>query len=91
MPLPVVLALTYLAVNLALTIWIIREETQGRPPPAGLHTVSWVTRYVPPLLGLVYLVTLGGDWPFFLFVVFFFGLAFYLLDGLLNYPGRPEK
>jgi hypothetical protein len=91
MPLPVVLATSYLVINLALTIWIVREETGGRSPSGWLVATSQVLRYVPPLIGAVYLVTRAGDWPFVLFVLFFFALAFFLLDGLLNYPTRPPK
>ena len=91
MPLPVTLAATYFAVNLVITIWIVREETRDRVPPEWLVTLSRTLRYAPPLAGLIYLVTRAGDWPFVLFVVFFFATAFYLLDGLLNYPTRPPK
>ena len=91
MPLPVTIAATYLAVNLALTVWIVREETSGRPPPGWMTGASMLVRYVPPLLGAMYLVTRAGDWPFVLFVLFFFSVAFFLLDGLLNYPTRPPR
>ena len=91
MPLPVALAATYLLVNLALTVWIVREETNGREPSDWLAGGSLLLRYVPPLLGAMYLVTRAGDWPFVLFVLFFFSLAFFLLNGLLNYPTRPPK
>ena len=91
MPLPVTLAASYLAINLALTIWIVREETRGREPSGWLVALSRTLRYGPPFMGLVYLVTRAGDWPFFLFVLAFFATAFWLLDGLLNYPTRPPK
>ena len=91
MPLPITLAATYFAVNLVITIGIVREETRDRVPPEWLVTLSRTLRYGPPLAGLIYLVTRAGDWPFVLFVVFFFATAFYLLDGLLNYPTRPPK
>lgn len=91
MPLPVVLAATYLVINLALTVWIVREDARGRAPSEWLVSGSLLLRYVPPLLGVIYLVTRAGDWPFVLFVLFFFALAFFLLDGLLNYPTRPPK
>jgi len=91
MPLPVTLAATYFAVNLLITIWIVREETGGRVLPGWLVVVSRTLRYGPPLIGLLYLVTRAGDWPFVLFVVVFFATAFWLLDGLLNYPTRPPK
>ncbi len=91
MPLPVTLTLTYLAVNLVITIWIVREETGGRSPAGWVVALSRTLRYGPPLAGLVYLVTRAGDWPFVLFVAAFFAGAFWLLDGLLNYPTRPPK
>lgn len=91
MPLPVTLAVAYFAVNLAFTIWIVRDETAGRTPPGPLVATSRTLRYGPPLIGLVYLVTRAGDWPFVLFVAAFFAGAFWLLDGLLNYPTRPPK
>ena len=91
MPLPVALAATYLVINLALTVWMVREETSGRAISDWLVAGSVLLRYVPPLLGAMYLVTRAGDWPFVLFVLFFFSLAFFLLNGLLNYPTRPPK
>ena len=91
MPLPVALAITYFAVNLLLITWIVREETGGRVPSESLVGISRTLRYGPPFIGLVYLVTRAGDWPFVLFVVFFFATAFWLLDGLLNYPTRPPR
>lgn len=91
MPLPVTLAATYFAVNLVITIWIVREETGGRVVPGWLVAASRTLRYVPPLIGLIYLVTRAGDWPFVLFVAVFFATAFWLLNGLLNYPTRPPK
>jgi hypothetical protein len=91
MPLPVVITLGYLLVNFALMVWIVREETAGRVPPARLMATARVLRYGPPFLGLLYLVTIAGDWPFFLFICFFFATAFGLLDGLLSTPSRPKK
>ena len=91
MPLAVALAITYLAVNLAITVWIVREEEHGRGPRRRMTLASRVLRYGPALLGLGYLVTIAGDWPFFLFVVVFFGVAFLLLNGLLSIPSRPPK
>ena len=91
MPLPVTLAATYFAVNLVITIWVVREETGGRVPSTRLLAFSRTLRYGPPLAGLIYLVTRAGDWPFVLFVAAFFAGAFWLLDGLLNYPTRPPK
>ncbi len=86
---PVLLATTYLLVNLAFVVWLAREEAHGRVPPSSVRTVAATLRYGPPLLGVIYLVTVAGDWPFFLFVAFFFALAFWMLDRLLNFPERP--
>jgi hypothetical protein len=89
MPLPVTLIASYLAANFAIMVWIVREEAHGRVPPPWVTTLSSTMRYGPPLLGVVYLVTIAGDWPFVLFVIGFFAVAFWLLDGHLNYPERP--
>jgi hypothetical protein len=91
MPLPVILAATYFVINLAITIWIAREEVRDHVAPTWLVRTSRVLRWGPPVLGLFYLVTIAGDWPFVLFVAAFFAGAFWLLDGLLNYPTRPPK
>jgi hypothetical protein len=89
--LPIALAATYFAINLALVVWIAREETHGRPVPAGVHVASRILRYVLPVIGVFYLVTIAGDWPFFLFVVGFFAFAFFLLDRGLAFPVEPPK
>lgn len=91
MPPPVALAGAYLVTNLAIMVWMVREETRGRVLPPSAVVVARVLRYGPPLLGLVYLITVAGDWPFFLFVFGFFVLAFWMLDQLLNYPQPPRK
>ena len=91
MPLPVALATTYLAINLAIMAWLVREEARGHVPATPVILVSRTVRYGPPLVGLLYLFTIAGDWPFVLFVAGFFLGAFWLLDGLLNYPSRPPK
>jgi hypothetical protein len=89
---PVTLATTYLVINLAISVWLVREEAQGRTVPTWLTVLTRTLRYGPPLLGFAYLVTIAEDWPFVLFVAAFFAGAFWLLDGLLNYPsGRPKK
>jgi hypothetical protein len=90
-PLPVVVTLAYLVVNFALVVWTAREEAQGRILPSGVVVSGRMLRYVPPLIGLVYLVTIAGDWPFFLFVIGFFTLCFFLLDRSLGFPGQPRK
>jgi hypothetical protein len=91
MPLPVVLAGTYLAVNFTLMVWLVREEANHRVPPSTIVAAARTLRYGPPLLGLVYLVTIAGDWPFVLFVGAFFAGAFWLLNGLLDDASRPPK
>jgi hypothetical protein len=91
MPTPVLLAASYLIVNLAITVWMVREEARGNAPAPGLALLGRLLRYGPPLLGLLYLVTIAGDWPFFLFVVAFFLLGFYLLDRGLNFPPPPRE
>ena len=91
MPLPVTLASTYLALNLAFMAWLIREEVRGHEVAGWVRVTSRITRYGPPFLGVLYLITLAGDWPFVVFVATFFAGAFWLLGGLLNYPTRPPK
>lgn len=90
-PMPFVLVAAYLAVNFALVVWIAREEAGGRTVPSGVVVSGRIVRYAPPLIGLVYLVTIAGDWPFFLFVIGFFTFAFFLLDRSLGFPSRPPK
>ena len=92
MPPPITLAATYLVVNLAISVWLVREETHGREVSPWVKTVTRTLRYGPPLLGALYLVTIAEDWPFVLFVLAFFAGAFFLLDRLLNFPsGRPKR
>jgi hypothetical protein len=91
MPAPVVFALGYLVVNFALMVWLVREETAGRLAPPAMAILAPFLRYGPPLAGLLYLVTIAGDWPFFLFVLIFFSIAFGLLNGLLSTPIRPPR
>jgi hypothetical protein len=92
MPLPILLTLAYLVVNLALTIWIERGRAVGHEPSRGLATLSAMLRWGPPLAGLLYLEAVAGDWVFFGFVIVFFAFAFYLLDSLLGYPSdRPRR
>jgi hypothetical protein len=90
MPLPVILAATYLALNLAIMIWFERERAQGREPARAAVVASRIVRYGPPLVGAAYLVAIAGDWPFILFVGAFFAGAFWLLDGLLAYTTPPR-
>lgn len=91
MPAPVAIAASYLAINLAILVWLERRDHRGHPTEPWMVAAARTLRYGPPLLGLAYLVTIAGDWPFFLFVLVFFATAAWLLDGLLNYPSRPRK
>ena len=75
----------------AIILTVPAARTHGRTIRSGFTLLSRVLRYGPALLGLGYLVTIAGDWPFFLFVVVFFGVAFLLLNGLLSIPSRPPK
>jgi hypothetical protein len=90
MPMPVLLALGYLIVNLGFTIWLERERSQGRRPAQQLTVMAGVLRYGPPLLGLVYLVAIARDWLFVGFVIVFFTVAFWLMDGLLAYTSHTD-
>ena len=91
MPTPVWIAAAYVAINMAITVWIVREETHGRQVSDAMAAWSGVLRYAPPATGLLYLVTKAGDWPFVLFVAAFFAMAAWLLHNLLNYPTQPPK
>ena len=91
MPLPFSLAITYLVVNLALTVWIEREREAGRVLPGWLLALSTTVRWGPPIAGFIYVETVAGDWLFFFFVTAFFALAFWLLDRSLNFPSDPPK
>ncbi len=92
MPLPILMALTYLVVNFALMVWIERGRAAGRQPSSALAAVSATLRWGPPLAGLIYLEAVAGDWAFFVFVIAFFAFAFFTLDGLLGYPNdRPKR
>ena len=94
MPLPVLLTLGYLAVNLSLLTWLEHARATGQPVSPRLVTISNVMRWGPPILGAVYLVLISGDWAFVAFVIAFFAIGFWLLDGLLAYenrgPGGPD-
>jgi hypothetical protein len=81
---PLTLAIAYLAVNLAILVWLERERAGGRMPARRVAAASNALRYGPPLVGAVYLVTMAGDWLFVLFVLAFFAGAFWLMDGLLS-------
>ena len=85
MPLPIALAVAYLAVNFTIMVWLELERARGRVPAGRLALLSHALSYGPPLLGVIYLVTIAGDWAFFLFVLAFFGAAFWMLNGMLAY------
>ncbi len=91
MPIPVAIATSYLAVNVALMLWSERELRHGRIPRGWAMAMLRTLRYGPPLLGFLYLVTIAEDWPFFLFVVAFFLVAVALLNGLLHDPSRRPR
>ena len=91
MSLPIALTLTYLAVNVAMMVWVESRRASGEPsdddvtgPTDRVATVANALRYGPPLLGLLYLVTIAGDWMFFVFVAVFFAASFWMMDGLLS-------
>jgi hypothetical protein len=90
MPLPIILTGAYLATNLALMLWLERERANGRVPGHRVAAASFVLRFGPPVAGLLYLVTISGDWLFFVFVIAFFAGSFWLMDGLLAFttPAR---
>jgi hypothetical protein len=90
MPLPITLALAYLGVNVVLMVWLERERAQDRAAGRRMSVIAPLLRYGPPVLGLIYLVTLAGDWMFFVFVIIFFAASFWLMDGLLAFtvPAR---
>lgn len=91
MPAALVLTLVYVAIGFAAIVWLARTEARGRVVSTRTAIVVRSVIYGPPLLGFLYLVTIAGDWPFFLFVVVFFSIAFLLLNGLLSTPSRPPK
>ena len=90
MPMPVLLALGYLAVNLAMTIWIERERAHGRRPAPFVTRSAWALRWGPPLLGATYLVVIARDWLFVGFVIVFFAISFWLMNGLLAYTNTTD-
>lgn len=90
MPLPLLIALGYLAVNLAVTVWLERERAIGRRPSERVTVSAALLRYGPPLIGLAYLVAIARDWLFFGFVIVFFAIAFWLMNGLLAYTNDPD-
>lgn len=85
MPLPIALAGGYLAVNFSIMVWLEFERASGRVPTGRVAALSHALRYGPPLLGVLYLVTIAGDWVFFLFVLGFFAAGSWMLNGLLAF------
>jgi len=83
------LTLAYLAINLGLMIWLERERAHGRPRSGGIATIAAFLRYGPPLAGVISLIAISGDWLFFGFIIGFFALAAWLMNGLLAFtdPG----
>jgi len=91
MSLPIALTLTYLAVNVVMMVWVESRRASVEPSDEGVTgptdrvaVLSTALRYGPPLLGLLYLVTIAGDWMFFVFVAAFFAGSFWMMDGLLS-------
>lgn len=91
MPTPILLALAYLAVNLAFTARIEHERACGRTVPDAVADAAGVMRYAPPAAGAAYLLVIANDWAFIGFVAAFFGIGAWLLNGMLAYTGaRPD-
>ena len=91
MNLPIALTLAYLAINLAMMLWLERERSDGRRTSRGVSALSIALRYGPPLLGVIYLELIAGDWLFLIFVVAFFAASFWLMDGLLTVTTPPRS
>jgi hypothetical protein len=85
MPLPIALTVAYLAINLAVMVWLERERASGRDVSWQVAGVAGLLRYGPPIAGAIYLLTISGDWLFAIFVLGFFGTAAWLMSGLLAY------
>ena len=90
MNVPIALTLVYLATNVALMLWLERERTHGRSPSRGVSALSNALRFGPPLVGVIYLEMIAGDWLFLVFVAAFFAASFWLMDGLLAYTAPPN-
>ncbi len=84
MNLPIALTVAYLAINVAMMLWLERERSNGRRPTRGVSTLATALRFGPPLLGVIYLELIAGDWLFLVLVAAFFAASFWLLDGLLT-------
>jgi len=90
MNLPIALTIAYLAINLAMMLWLERERSSGRRPSRGVSGLSNALRFGPPLLGVIYLELIAGDWLFLVFVAAFFAASFWLMDGLLAVTTPPR-
>jgi hypothetical protein len=91
MPVAIVLTLGYLAMNLAVMVWLEYEHARGRVVSGRVRGVAAVLRYGPPLAGVIYLVVVSGDWLFVGFVIAFFVGAGWLMNGMLAYTdNRPD-
>jgi hypothetical protein len=84
MNLPIALTIAYLAINVAMMLWLENERSNGRRPSRGVSTLAIALRFGPPLLGAIYLELIAGDWLFLVFVAAFFAASFWLMDGLLT-------
>jgi hypothetical protein len=91
MTLPIALTVAYLAINFAIMLWLERERAHGRTPARRVAVLAAMLRYGPPVVGLVYLVTIAGDWLFFLFVIGFFAANFWMMDGVLGSTNTQAK
>jgi hypothetical protein len=90
MNVPIALTLAYLAINVPMMLWLERERADGRGVSREVSALAIVLRYGPPLVGLIYLEVIAGDWLFLFFVAAFFAAAFWLMDGLLAYTAPPR-
>lgn len=87
------LTIAYLAINLALMIWVERERAGQREVTWQAGLVVSTLRYGPPIAGAIYLVVLSGDWQFVLLILGFFAISGWLMTGLLAYsnPRRDRR
>ena len=75
MNVPIALTIAYLAINVPMMVRLERERARGRAPSRGVSMLAIVLRYGPPLLGVIYLEMIAGDWLFLLFVAVFFAAS----------------
>ena len=90
MPLPFLIALgiAYIAVNVAVQMWLGARLGQGRISTRRLAVASTLVRYGPVLVVIAYVAAVGGNWWLILLVGGFAASAFWMLDGLLGYTER---